>query len=369
MFRFQPKRCTTSYRLAVLFPTAFAFLMLTGNAAAATRPQLTVIQLTNTSCAGGGQYYPSIDAGGQKIAFSSFCDLVPGGNGDGNSEIFVMNADGTELTQLTFTFGGLGAYEPAISANGQKVVFVSDRDLVTGNNTDLNAEIFTVNIDGSGITQITHSAGGDPNNFGGNSHPRFDPKTRRITFSSDRDLIPGSNADGNHELFLVFADGSGLVQLTHTTGGYGVFDPGGLDSTDTKVIFDSDRDLVPGSNPDGNTELFLMNINGTGLVQLTHTTGGQGCTGPVWTPNAQIVTFWSDRDLVGNNPDADYEVFRMNINGSGLVQVTAGTGGFGSAPWGITSDGGTITVESDRDLVPGSNASFSGQIYLVKLRP
>ena len=49
--------------------------------------------------------------------------------------------------------------------------------------------------------------------------------------------------------------------------------------------------------------------------------------------------------------------------------VTAGTGGFGSAPWGITSDGKTITVESDRDLVPGSNAAFNSEIYLVTLRP
>lgn len=280
-----------------------------------------------------------------------------------------MNVDGTGLTQLTFSTGEIGIYDPAIAPGGAKVVFTSDRDLVTGSNTDLNAEIFVVNTDGSGLAQLTHSTGGDPNNFGGNSHPRLDFTGRRITFSSDRDLVPGSNMDGNHELFVMNAGGTGMKQLTSSTGGYGVFDAGGLDASETRVIFDSDRDLVPGGNTDGNSDLFMMNVDGTGLVQLTNTAGGNGCVGPLWTANAQTVAFWSDRDLVGNNPDGNYEVFRMNINGTGLVQVTAGTGGFGSAPWGLTAGGKIMTVESDRDLAPGGNSALNSEIYLVRLQP
>jgi Tol biopolymer transport system component len=354
-----------------VFVAGLAISILSGFATAAGRPQLTITQLTaNPNCNGGvGAAYPSIDALGRRIAFTSFCDLVLGGNTDQNSELFVMNVDGSGLRQLTFSIGLVGSSDSAISADSQKVVFNSDADLVAGNNSDHNLEIFVVNTDGTGLKQLTHTTGGDPNNFGGNSHPRFDARGQTITFSSDRDLIPGSNTDGNHELFLMNADGTSLMQLTHTTGGYGVFATGGLDFTGTKVIFDSDRDLVPGGNPDGNSEIFMMNVNGTGVVQLTNTTGGAGCIGPVWTLNAQTVTFWSDRDPVGNNPDQDYEVFRINVNGTGLVQVTAGTGGFGSAPWGIASDGKTITVESDRDLAPGGNPTFNMEIYLVELRP
>jgi len=361
-----------SGRFALAAASAFAIFTLAVPASAATRPQITFIQLTsNPDCNSGvGAVYPSIDAAGQKIAFTSTCDLVTGGNPDGNGELFVMNTDGTGLTQLTFSTGGIGVYNSAIAASGKKVVFASDRDLIPGRNPDLNSEIFVVNIDGSGLRQLTHTTGGDPNNFGGNSHPRLDPTGRTVAFSSDLDLVPGSNTDGNHELFVINLDGTGLRQLTNTTGGYGVFDPGGLDITGTKVIFDSDRDMVPGGNTDGNSELYMMNVDGTALVQLTNTTGGQGCIGPVWTPNGQTVVFWSDRDFVGNNPDQNYEVFRMNIDGSGLTQITAGTGGFlGSVPWGLTADGKTIAVESDRDLVPGGNAGFHYEIYLVRLAP
>ena len=341
----------------------------TGLTCAATQPRLTVTQLTsNPNCnAGSGAVYASIDAKALHVVFTSNCDLVAGGNTDQNAELFYMNTDGTGLKQLTFTTGGLGVYNCALSGSGDQIVFAADRDLISGQNSDLNAEIFLIHSDGSGLIQLTHSTGGDPENFGGNSHPRLDPMGRKVTFSSDRDLVPGSNSDGNHELFVVNVNGAGLRQLTNTVGGYGVFAPSGLDSTDTKVVFDSDRDMVTGGNLDGNYDLFMMNTDGSGLVQLTNTIGGTGCVGPVITPNAQTVTYWSDQDFVGNNADQDYEVIRMNIDASGLIQLTAGTGGFGSAPWGISSDGKTISVESDRDLVPGSNSGGNLEIYLISL--
>src|SRR5690242_3233790 len=97
--------CGFARLVAVL---AFALPMLTVSATAASRPQLTFIQLTsNPDCNGGvGAAYPSIDATGKKIAFTSTCDLVPGNNTDGNGELFVMNADGTGMAQLTFSTGG-----------------------------------------------------------------------------------------------------------------------------------------------------------------------------------------------------------------------------------------------------------------------
>ena len=209
---------------------------------------MTIVQLTsNPNCNGAGSYYPSIDSAGKKIAFTSWCDLVPGGNSDGNSELFVIDVGRYGLDAAHFHVGGSGANEPAISPNGQKSRFCVRLGSGTGHNADLNSEIFVVNIDGSGLRQLTHTTGGDLNNFGGNTHPRIDPEDKRITFSSDLDLVSGHNSDGNHELFLINIDGPGVTQLTNTTGGYGVFDSGQVwIQPAPKVIFDSDRDMVPG---------------------------------------------------------------------------------------------------------------------------
>lgn len=161
------------------------------------------------------------------------------------------------------------------------------------------------------------------------------------------------------------ADGSGLAQVTNTVGGFGNWDGnlanGGL------VVFSSDLDLVPGDNADRNYELFAINLDGSGLQQITHTTGGDNVA-PRLTANRKTVAFRSDIDLVGNNPDHSLEVFRMDTDGSHLVQVTSSSSGF-SAPWDISPDGKTIAIESDQDLVPGSNADHDFEIFLAKLVP
>src|SRR6266550_3870165 len=75
---------------------------------------------------------------------------------DGNSEIYVMNADGTGVTRLTDNPAADG--DPAWSPDGTRLAFTSARD---GNN-----EIYVMNADGSGVTRLTN----DPNQDG---HPAW----------------------------------------------------------------------------------------------------------------------------------------------------------------------------------------------------
>lgn len=353
--------------LWALLTAALAFSV----AASAQESQMTVTQLGSSACT-DGSYFPSIDAAVKKVTFNSFCDLVQGENTDGNSELFVMNVNGSGLKQLTSSVGGLGVINPQISWSGQKIVFASDRDLISGGNTDGNYEIFTINVDGTGLAQLTNTTGGRfVYGFQGNTGPCFDPKAQKIVFSSDRDLVAGGNSDGNNDLFVMNTDGSGLAQLTATTGGWGVAG-GCLNANDTQLILDSDRDLVPGGNADGNYEIFTMKANGTGFVQLTNTASpasGIGNVSPIWTSNAKTVFFRSDIDWTGGNPDLNQEVFRMNVDGSNKVQMTSSAGGFGSTATGINLNGKVLAVESDGDLVPGSNVNHNGRIYLVKFVP
>ena len=338
---------------------------------AAQQSQMTVIQLGSKTCT-DGYYYPSIDAAVKKVAFNSFCDLVQGENTDGNSELFVMNINGSGLTQLTSSVGGLGVINPQISWNGEKIAFASDRDLISGGNTDGNYEIFTINVDGTNLTQLTNTTGGRFNfGFQGNTGPCFDPKAQKIVFTSDRDLIPGGNSDGNNDLFIMNADGSGLTQLTATTGGWGI-GGGCLNLNDTQVILDSDRDLVPGGNLDGNYEIFTVKANGAAFVQLTNTispASGIGNVNPLWTSDGKTVFFRSDIDWISGNPDANQEVFRMNTDGTNKVQMTSSAGSFGSTATGINLNGKILAVESDADLVPGNNLNHTGRIYLIRLAP
>jgi Tol biopolymer transport system component len=338
--------------------------MLATSVQAAPPPHLEFVQLTDTTNAAVcGNYYPAINALGTRVAFTSFCDLT-GGNPDQNGEVFAMNADGSNIRQLTFSTS-LYSQNVGINPLGTRIVFASNADLVPGGNADGNSEIFTIHWDGTHLTQLTHTTGGHTDGWGGCAHPSYGPAGQRILFSSDRDLVPGGNPGGNYTLFLMNADdGSDLVQLPNSTGGWdGSLAAGG------RVVFSSDFDLVPGENTDGNLELFTMLVDGTDLTQVTHTTGGIGQAAPRFSANGELIAFRSDLDLVGNNPDLGFEVFRMNADGTNLVQVTSSSSSAGfSAPWDM-GPGKMIAIESDQDLVPGSNPDHNFEIFLARLVP
>jgi Tol biopolymer transport system component len=360
---------------SLVLPLALAAAAALAPAAHAAGPlTLTIQQLTHTGpeCTGGGSYYPSIDSTATMMAFTSWCDLVHGKNTDGNSELFVRKTDGTGLKQLTHTVGGVGSMEPSISSDGTLIVFASSADLVPGGNTDGNNEIYLIHADGTGLVQLTSTTGGrTADGFPGNTHPILDPSASHIVFSSDRDLVPGGNADGNNDLFEINVDGTGLRQLTFTTGGWGV-NQGSLDGTGTRLVFDSDRDLVTGQNTDAGYEIFTMNTDGSHLVQLTHSASSDTQVGnlfPRWTSDGASIFFASDMNLTGGSPSANYEVYQMAGDGSSIVQVTSCVGDFGAVPWGIGLQGRAVSIESDCDFVPGANLDRNGELFLETWKP
>ena len=115
------------------------------------------------------------------IAFSS--------DRDGNSEIYVMDADGTD--QVNLTNHPAGDFYPAFSPDGTRIAFSSDRDG--------NSEIYVMDADGTNLTRLTTSAGQDV-------EPSWSSHGTRIAFSSDR--------DGDSEIYVMDADGTNLTQLT-----------------------------------------------------------------------------------------------------------------------------------------------------------
>jgi hypothetical protein len=245
----------------------------------------------------GGNFAPSINADGIRIAFESNRDLISG-NPDSNREIFLWTA-GSGLTQLTSSNGGGNAnVSPSISADGARIAFSSDRNL-TGGNADGNLEIFLW-TSGSGITQLTNTTGGF------NLAPSINADGTRIAFFSNRDLT-GSNADLNTEIFL-WTQGSGLTQLTNSTGG-GSSEPS-INADGTRIAFSSNNNLT-GGNADGGLEIFLW-THGSGLTQLTNFTGGDS-TNPSINADGTKIAFLSTADLTGGNPDGNSEIFLATL--------------------------------------------------------
>jgi Tol biopolymer transport system component len=247
-----------------------------------------------------------------KIAFDS--------NRNGNEDIYLMNPDGSGVTQLTFD-PAPDSY-PEWSADGKKIVFESVRD---GNN-----EIYVMNADGSGQTNLTNNPNLD-------LVPTWSPDGTQIAFTSRR--------DGNEEIYIMNADGSGQTNLTNNPAGDAqpAWSPDG-----TKIAFESLRN--------GFAQVFVMNTDGSGVIQLT-TSGSNG--GANWSPDGTKIVFHSNRD--GN-----FNIYNMNANGSGQTQLTSDPSPDVGAVW--SPDGMKIIFETSRDNnseIYGMNADGTGQSNLT----
>ena len=93
---------------------------------------------------------------------------------DVHSSLWVVHSDGSRLRPLNVqpasACGGLnsdptadGCLEPSWSPDGTKIAFAK------GQNLDVDGQIYTVNVDGTGITQVTHAGGSQNPDWG--THP------------------------------------------------------------------------------------------------------------------------------------------------------------------------------------------------------
>lgn len=112
---------------------------------------------------------------------------------DGNAEIYVMNADGSNPRRLTSTTASEGS--PAWTPDGTKIVYASN----AAEGTTGTFHIWIMNADGSNPRQLTQGAHSD-------FQPAVSPDGGTVAFTTDRDL--------NYNVYLMGIDGSNQRQFT-----------------------------------------------------------------------------------------------------------------------------------------------------------
>jgi TolB protein len=118
--------------------------------------------------------YGSLSPDGQKIVWRRI--LPSGGNTTSgrNSEVFLMNRDGSDIRNLSGhpDFDGY----PAFSPDGRWVVFASNRD----GNTFVEFNLYIVDVQGENLTQLTETIPGVEQ-----VRPAFSADGKRIVFNRD----------------------------------------------------------------------------------------------------------------------------------------------------------------------------------------
>ena len=232
----------------------------------------------------GNNHDPVWSPDGTKIAFTSdFHTTLP-------SNIYVMNADGTNVVRLIDT---LADYDPAWSPDGTQIAFDSNQDGIV-------TSIYAINVDGTNLRRITNAAPGS------DAKPTWSPDGTELAFHTNERSV------GVH-IALIGADGGGRTDFRpdYVFGLDPAWSPDG-----TQIAYEG----YDGVNPQ---QIYVMNPVTGVTMGLTNNTFIN--LKPAWSPDSTMIVF--ERNITGHT-----HIFVMHADGTGETDLT-GPDDSGAPDW------------------------------------
>lgn len=238
------------------------------------------------------EYEADVSANGRRVVFVRSVGIACCGP---TADIYIADADGSDIEELTPADPQVDDYRPQWSPDGERIAFSRG----TGGGSPSN--VFTVRPDGTGLEQLTTETGS------GNNFATWSPDGSRLAFVSTR--------EGKSRIWVMDSDGANPHSITDPPSG-GDISPQWSPLGD-QIVFRSSRDADDGDA----YEVYTVRPDGTGLTRIT--TNSVAEVAPTWSPDGRRIAFSSLGDVpCPAGPVCPGQLWSMNADGSDLRRVT-----------------------------------------------
>lgn len=263
---------------------------------------------------------------------------------DGNTDIYLIRPDGLSQQRITESIGI--DWAPAISPDGTRLAFMSVR---IGRQFDLFLLDITMGVAGAEANRLTALTNTPVSEF----FPKWSPDGTQLVFHG---YPPDSQVTQIYTMDIAKAlagDDDAITRLTDqpTNDGFASFSP-----TGEEIVFVSERD--------GNSELYLMDADGSNVRRLIIDPASDGF--PTWHPDParRVIAFMSDR--TGN-----FEIYLLDLDMYENGVADALTILEQPARLGMTGDPGDsgfpVFSPDGNQLAFANNIEFGYDIYVLDL--
>jgi WD40-like Beta Propeller Repeat len=200
-------------------------------------------------------------------------------------------------------------WDPAVSPDGTRIAYRGYFGPQEG-----DYDLFVMNADGSGVTRLTHDVLA--------AAPAWSPDGSRIAFgASGVGGVPGQ-AVGRALIEVIDADGTGMHALTDP--------PPGAEDSSPSWSPDSTRVAFVRLTQEDGFQIYTANVDGTDTAQVTATPGFK--SHPAWSPDGRTIAF------AGTPQGEPSQIYTVDAGGGTPTPLTDGSGSETSPLW---VDGGT----------------------------